>query len=83
MLGVVGGQPAAGEPLLQLLEVDLSLLVNGVGQPLQLGVGDPVAGQVHDGGPLEQVPGHLLHEPDVGLVAGRTLLGGGSGAAGH
>ena len=82
----VGGEAAPVEPGLQQLEVVLALAAGRLGEAGQLGAGDPVLGESHDGDRLAQVRDQVLHEPDVGGVgghggAGRGPVGGWARAA--
>jgi hypothetical protein len=79
----VGGEAALGQPPLEFAQVRLVAPVAAVGEQGQLVIGEPVAGQVHDRGGLEQVGDHVLHEPHIGPIVYRWLAGIGGGAAGH
>jgi len=63
--------------------MDMALTVDRAGQPGQLGPGELLAGQVEGGAGLEQVGNHALGEPDIGLVAARTLVSVRGGTAGR
>jgi hypothetical protein len=81
MAVTVGGEPALGQPLKELGRLRLAAPVDAVREPDQRRVGEPCAGEVGDGGVLEQVGDHVLGEPDIGRVVDRWLVawvGGGT-----
>ena len=78
----VGGEPALGQPLQEPGRLRLVVPVDVVGNSDQHWIGEPGAGEVGDGGALEQVGDHVLGEPDIGLVIDQWLVAGvGGGTA--
>ena len=76
-------QPSLVQPSLEFLNVGLAGPVDLVSQSGEGGVGQVRSRQGHDGAGLSQVGHHVLGEPDIGLVIGGWLVGGGCGAAGR
>jgi hypothetical protein len=70
-----------GQPPLERGRVLQAAPMDPAGEPNQLRVGEPVAGEVRDRDVLEQVGDHVLHEPGIGPVVGRWLGGLGRRAA--
>ena len=68
MTVAVRGEPSPGQPVHELGRVRLVALLEAVGEPGQLWIGEPVAQEVGDRGVLQQVGDHVLGEPHIGMV---------------